>query len=63
MISIVDAETLQNVLRPTVYVPFGERNDQPPGSRESVGGSANRMQPLDESASMARPETLRARIR
>lgn len=54
MISIVDAETLQNVLRPTVYVPFGEQNDPRPGSREPVREtSANRMRSLDEPSAYA----------
>jgi hypothetical protein len=42
MISIVDPETLQNVLRPTVYVPLGEANDQRPDSRRIVDDELNR---------------------
>ena len=42
MISIVDPETLQHVLRPTVYMPLGEANEQPPGSRRIVDDELTR---------------------
>lgn len=42
MISIVDPETLQHVLRPTVYLPLGDTDERAPSSRGIVGDELKR---------------------
>ena len=36
MISIVDAEEMRHVLRPTIYRPSSERAEWSPGSRQRI---------------------------
>jgi hypothetical protein len=44
MISIIDAEELRNVLRPTVYRPSTQRCAEPSAKLPSGDGAANREQ-------------------
>ena len=46
MISIIDAEELRNVLRPTVYRPSTQRCAEPNAKQQAGDGAANREQQL-----------------
>jgi len=54
MISIIDAEELRNVLRPTVYRPSTQRCAEPIAKQQAGDGAANREQMSSSAGSMSR---------